>query len=436
MERQNAMHAEPLNPSVHPKLHRLRLASERSIVVIIALHGPGLALAGWLTGAALSVVLGTWLAVLGVAALSHRTRPGTPATRATVAVALCLMPALLVEELRGHPWQADGQMHFVAMLAVTAVMLDRTAVLAGTTAIALHHLGLNHLLPELIFPGGSDLARVVFHAVVLVFEAVALCWLTDRASNALAEADAAPGEVARLADVQEAARAAANLVAAARRRGASLAVADDLDHSMASSRSGSSQALSRAADALARPAELTSAEALAATPDTREASLWVQAVASAAEEMTVTVRAITDRVAETAGIAAEAVEEVRAADSTIRGLTEGTERIGDAIRLIAEPTNLLALKATIEAARAGEHGQGFSAVASEVKALASQTARATKEIGTQRVLDRVASVGKAVGETGDAVGEVRCPSQDLARQGELLRTGLARVVQRLKEQAG
>jgi methyl-accepting chemotaxis protein len=50
---------------------------------------------------------------------------------------------------------------------------------------------------------------------------------------------------------------------------------------------------------------------------------------------------------------------------------------------IAGQTNRLALNATIEVARADDVGKCFAAVASELKALATQTAKATKEIGAQ-----------------------------------------------------
>ncbi|MCC7253809.1 MAG: methyl-accepting chemotaxis protein [Hyphomicrobium sp.] len=55
-------------------------------------------------------------------------------------------------------------------------------------------------------------------------------------------------------------------------------------------------------------------------------------------------------------------------------------KVANGIDAIASQTNLLALNATIEAARAGAAGKGFAVVASEVKALAGQTAAATREI--------------------------------------------------------
>ncbi|MBO1074902.1 methyl-accepting chemotaxis protein [Roseomonas marmotae] len=127
-----------------------------------------------------------------------------------------------------------------------------------------------------------------------------------------------------------------------------------------------------------------------------------QTAAAATEELASSIGEITRQVGRSAEVSRRAVAEAERTDRTVRDLAETASKIGDVVRLIADiagQTNLLALNATIEAARAGEAGKGFAVVASEVKSLASQTARATEEIGQQ--------VGAIQGATGQAVEAIR-----------------------------
>jgi methyl-accepting chemotaxis protein len=142
-----------------------------------------------------------------------------------------------------------------------------------------------------------------------------------------------------------------------------------------------------------------------------EASLSVDSVASASEELAASINDISQQAAHAAGIANRAVNEARQTDGTVQGLAKSAGRIGEVVGLInsiAAQTNLLALNATIEAARAGEAGRGFAVVASEVKSLASQTAKATDEISEQITdIQKVANEAiEAIKRIGGIIGEV------------------------------
>jgi methyl-accepting chemotaxis protein len=136
-----------------------------------------------------------------------------------------------------------------------------------------------------------------------------------------------------------------------------------------------------------------------------QASANVQTVASAAEELTASIHEISRQVSESAAIARNAVDEAKRTSQQVDKLSTSAEKIGEVVKLIssiASQTNLLALNATIEAARAGDAGKGFAVVASEVKNLASQTARATDEIGSQ-----ISEIQSATGETVGAIRTIR-----------------------------
>ena len=175
----------------------------------------------------------------------------------------------------------------------------------------------------------------------------------------------------------------------------------------------SALAMKTAAKTMLTSSDHTLRRAEGAVHGSNEASSNVETAATAADELSVSIREISRQLVQANDVVRSAAAEARATNDDIASLAQVAQKIGDVVKLIrdiAGQTNLLALNATIEAARAGEAGRGFAVVASEVKSLAVQTGKATEDITTQ-----IAAVQTCTSDAVTAIRDITQRMQDINR---------------------
>jgi len=159
----------------------------------------------------------------------------------------------------------------------------------------------------------------------------------------------------------------------------------------------------------------------------------IATVAEGSEEMSASIREISETMTKSKVNAATATGRIDAADHQAQKLNDAAQAMSGIVELIGNITgqiNLLALNATIESARAGEAGRGFAVVASEVKNLANQAKHATDTISKEieslngvagevagsltAIKAAIAGVNEFIASTAAAVEEQSIVTQDMS----------------------
>jgi methyl-accepting chemotaxis protein len=162
--------------------------------------------------------------------------------------------------------------------------------------------------------------------------------------------------------------------------------------------------------------------------------------ASALEQVTRSIRAVSDRLSTAKSLAAQSHQltesAIGLADETtktmdgIRHSSEGVSSITVVIADIARQTNLLSLNAAIEAAKAGQQGKGFAVVAEEIRKLAERSGSATKEI--QALIEES---GQWVKEGSTSVAKVVQSLEAIRENAQERASGVEAINLAMEEQA-
>ncbi|HKW54569.1 MAG TPA: methyl-accepting chemotaxis protein [Stellaceae bacterium] len=405
-------------------LLQLRANVGRFFAVALWLHLPLLAVIGVVNDSFSVAVLAVGLVAAGIGTAAWYVDEQGAMGRYVVAVAVVTIVSLMVWLSRGD-LQPDMHMYYFAALAALAAYCDWRVIVVASLATVLHHLALNFIMPLAVFRDGANFLRVLLHGAIVAAAALVLVALIGQLTRLFAASEKALDVMAatgRRENELNAERLRMQEQTQAERRRLMLEMAERFETTVKTVVDKVAQATVSMQDTSARLTQAAGSnrtQSEGALGVLRETTDSVHTVASAVEHLGSAAEEIGRQVSQSATMSSKAVGEAARTDATVRGLADAAHRIGEVVQLIndiASQTNLLALNATIEAARAGDAGKGFAVVASEVKSLANQTAKATDDIGAQITQIQAATreAVEAIRGIGGTIGEISQISTSIA----------------------
>jgi methyl-accepting chemotaxis protein len=409
-----------------------RRAAWKGLVVLQWLQLPPLAAAafGVWTNVSCSTALAAALVALVMAALAtvlwlRRDRvPREQARVARLGIACCLATGLSASAAcldHGVGWSGIGA-YELAALAGLCGLYDRNALAVGVLLLLAEHAGLLVATPAF----APDITQGLALVTMMLTATATWLWLIRHLNSTVAAAEA---EKKAAAVMEQALRLAAEAATDLSAQAAEDRLAHEFEQEIgarASQAALAAQGLRAASRQITEASVETSRRTLAIADSSRDTVASAREVAVSVDQLAASITSVTANVREVSDASFRAMDEATTANDTVKKLADAAIRIGHVVTTInnlARKTNMLALNATIEAARAGEAGRGFTIVASEVKALAHQTATATgdieQEINTiqSEIAHAVAAIdgmAQTVAELGGSTVQAACTIDEQA----------------------
>lgn len=365
-------------------------------------------------------------------------------TRLAIGVIAALQPSLILYAMQGSLWQIDMLLYFVVALTALTLLSDIRPIIAACCIMVVDHAVLSFLAPESVFWGGGGSLRVVVHVFATIIIGSILCSISlslakimqnqkdaeqfsDKQAAKLIEASALYERALVTIEDEKEARIKSQSEFLEIRKADHANVAAEFEKSI----SAVTHAVSKTASMLEQSAGSLKVLMGNAGDDARDvagsaqsASRAAGTVAAGVAELSNSMAKIASNVGQQNQLTARASERSGGGGKAIGSLSQQSQTIGEATRAIlriSKRTNLLSFNASIEAASAGKAGRGFTVVAKEVKALATEASEAATEIetflsglraGTIEAEHSFKAIDEAIAELNKAASLIRYDVED------------------------